>query len=252
MSINDPIDFDLALAASVPLPEPIQNPENLRTATYRVTCKDVNPTILFPTCSYQTVTSISDTVAEITVTLSPPDSRNPSPESPRPSREAILSNRWLQSNHKTIIDFAESAVDKEVEPKAIALAIRNRVYNYLDKTESDQILASALVAATERKGDCTEHAMLVASACRAQKIPARVAIGLIYDEPSESMVYHMWTEVWTGNNWFPIDATRPHPHFVATRIKMSDENLNNVSDFGIVAPVIRAAGRVEVELVRAK
>ncbi len=89
--------------------------------------------------------------------------------------------------------------------------------------------------------------MLTAGACRARGIPARVAIGLIYDDATQSMVYHMWTEVWIENRWLPIDATRPDAEFVAARLKLSDSNLYDASDFGIVAPVIRVAGRVKIE-----
>ena len=91
--------------------------------------------------------------------------------------------------------------------------------------------------------------MLTASACRARNIPARIAVGLIYDEPSQSMVYHMWTEVWLGNSWQPLDATRPHANFTATRIKLGHNNLSTASDVAIVAPVLRVAGRIEIEVV---
>ena len=243
LTINDVVEFDLALKASVPISPPLPSPEEIRSARYRVTCHDVNPAKLFPSCSYQAVTPIDEHSVEITVASK---TTPPTPDLRRPTAADVGSNRWLQTHHESILSFAETAAGKEVEPKETAFAIRDYVYGFLDKSESDQVLASALVAATERKGDCTEHAMLVASACRARNIPARVAIGLIYDEPSSSMVYHMWAEVWTNNRWLPIDATRPHPHFTATRLKMSDENLDHTSDFGIVAPVVRAAGRLEI------
>ena len=94
----------------------------------------------------------------------------------------------------------------------------------------------------------TEHAMLTAAACRARGIPARVAIGLIYDDPSQSMVYHRWTEVWVDDGWLPIDATRPHEECVADHLKLSDSDLASASDFGIVAPAIRVAGQLTIEI----
>ncbi len=257
MAANDSVDFDVALKASIPLDEAIESPEQVRSARYRVTGQNIDPARLFASGTYQTVTPIDEQNVEIEVAL-PHDRSSSGPQGQiadssrtRPSRADLQSNRWLESNSKTIVSFADAAVGNELDPKAAALAIRQRVYDWIDKTESDRVLASAATAATERKGDCTEHAMLVAAACRARKIPARVVVGLIYDEPSQSMVYHMWTEIWDNRQWLPIDATRPRPDFIATRLKMSDENLNEVSDFGIVAPVVRAAGKLEIEVLEA-
>ncbi len=144
--------------------------------------------------------------------------------------------------------MADAAAGSTNDPRESAIAIGEHVFRWLDKTEADQGLATARQAAEGRKGDCTEHAMLTAAACRARDIPARVAIGLIYDDPSQSMVYHMWTEVWIDDVWLPIDATRPHEEFVAARLKLSDSNLASASDFGIVAPVLRVAGRLTIEV----
>jgi transglutaminase-like putative cysteine protease len=164
-----------------------------------------------------------------------------------PTRYDIEPNRWIESADKSVTSLADTAAGNASDPREIAMAIRAHVFRWLDKTESDQVLATASQAADGRKGDCSEHAMLTAAACRARGIPARVAIGLIYDDATQSMVYHMWTEVWIENAWLPIDATRPHAEFVASRLKLSDSNLHGASDFGIVAPLIRVAGRLEIE-----
>ena len=73
------------------------------------------------------------------------------------------------------------------------------------------IKGSAADVARSLEGDCTEHSVLLAALCRARKIPARVAIGLVYYQPrgeaSPGYAYHMWTEVWVNQRWTPIDAT---------------------------------------------
>ena len=60
------------------------------------------------------------------------------------------------------------------------------------------------------EGDCTEHAVLLAALCRARKIPARVAFGLVYYPPQKGFAYHMWNEVWIADRWIPLDATLGH------------------------------------------
>lgn len=246
MSPSDIVDFDVALSASVPLAKPLVEPESLRTARYRLRWTgDATPPLV--NCSYQRFTAESANSAVIEVGQTFPGPASPAPVPPGPAD--IQPNRWLEVAHDSIQSLAGAAIGQETDVGKAALAIRAYVYQWLDKTEADQILATARQAAEGRKGDCTEHAMLVASACRAVNVPARIAIGLIYDEPSQSMVYHMWTEIWLDGDWQPIDATRPHGDFNASRIKLAHNNLSDASDVGIVMPVLQAAGRLEIEVL---
>ena len=92
--------------------------------------------------------------------------------------------------------------------------------------------------------------MLLAAACRARQIPARVAVGLIHDPQQQVFVFHMWTEAWLEDAWRPIDATVENALPSANRIKLSDTNLAGESDYSLVTPVLNTAGRLVVELSR--
>ena len=245
MSPNDTIDFDLGLYARVPLAAEFPATAAER-ARYRVTMTDGDPAAIFANCSYQRISSVDEHTALIDVGIDKGDQPDQSDQPPTP--HDIEPNRWIESAHESIVSLADAAAGSTSDPHQAAVAIGEYVFRWLDKSESDQVLATARQAAEGRKGDCTEHAMLTAAACRARGIPARVAIGLIYDDPSQSMVYHMWTEIWVDDAWLPIDATRPHEGFVAARLKLSDSDLASASDFGIVAPVIRVAGQLTIEV----
>ena len=76
-----------------------------------------------------------------------------------------------------------------------------------DYTEA---MAPADHVAKTRSGDCTEYAMLAAAMCRAQGVPSRTAIGLVYVNNllgKPGLAFHMWTEVWIKGRWLPLDAT---------------------------------------------
>ena len=246
---NELVDFDVALAASVPLDTPIAHPESIRAARYRVSWTGDPPPLA--KCDYQQVTRDATQQGSAIVAVAIPSVSDRSHSPVLPSPRDVQTNRWLEVNHPTIQSLADSVAVGETDPGKVAEAIRDFVFRWLDKSAADQVLETALRAAEERKGDCTEHAMLTASVCRARNIPARVAIGLIYDEPSQSMVYHMWTEVWLDDFWHPIDATRPHSQFSATRIKLAHNNLSSASDIAIVMPVLQVAGRIQIEVLEA-
>ncbi len=58
------------------------------------------------------------------------------------------------------------------------------------------------------RGDCTEHAVMLAAMMRASGIPSRVVIGLTYSDQASAMIGHMWTEAWIDGHWIPYDSTR--------------------------------------------
>jgi len=65
--------------------------------------------------------------------------------------------------------------------------------------------ASAGEVCRNRSGDCSEHAVLLAAVARAQGIPSRVAMGLVY--VGGIFGGHAWTEVWIDGHWIALDGT---------------------------------------------
>jgi hypothetical protein len=63
--------------------------------------------------------------------------------------------------------------------------------------------------ATRGRGDCTEHAVLLAALARAFGRPARVAVGLLLAQVEDrpAAFGHAWTEVREGGAWRTADAT---------------------------------------------
>ena len=100
-----------------------------------------------------------------------------------------------------------------------------------------------------RKGDCTEHAVLLAALCRARGIPARVAIGLSYVSAAKGFGYHMWNEVWIDGTWAPLDATLAQGGIGAAHLKLGDSSLKGTSAFGTFLPVAQVIGQLKIEIL---
>ena len=85
--------------------------------------------------------------------------------------------------------------------------LRLSVTGYL-KASLDRGDATALEAFRERKGDCTEHANLLAAALRIAGIPARVEVGLVYAASLGGWGGHAWVSAYdaTQQRWIHLDA----------------------------------------------
>ena len=89
--------------------------------------------------------------------------------------------------------------------------------------------------------------MLLAALVRARGIPARVAIGLVYQD--QKFLYHMWDEVYLGGRWIPLDATLAQGGIGAAHLKLAHSNLEGASAYASVLPVAQVAGRLKIELL---
>ena len=68
-----------------------------------------------------------------------------------------------------------------------------------------------------RRGDCNEHAVLLAALARAAGIPARVVAGAVYAD--DGFYYHAWNELWLGA-WVSADAVFDQMPADATHVKL--------------------------------
>jgi transglutaminase-like putative cysteine protease len=83
--------------------------------------------------------------------------------------------------------------------------------------------------------------MLTAAMCRAQGIPSRTAIGLVYvdrllGQPA-GLAFHMWTEVFVQGQWIGLDATIGQGSIGPGHIKITDHSWADVISFTPLLPV---------------
>ncbi len=132
-------------------------------------------------------------------------------QSPYPnSSNSFTGDSYLLTlRDKKIVATAKMLKKSRFPLKAVSLF----VYNHI----ADKTLGIALIPANtifkNRRGDCTEHAVLTVALLRAMGIPARAVVGVVltkdFRDRHNIFVYHMWVEAFHGGRWHIVDATRP-------------------------------------------
>jgi hypothetical protein len=130
-----------------------------------------------------------------------------------PQAEDLASNRWLQADDPAVVALAREAARGARGARAQVEQLERFVRGYI-RTKSLRVgYASAREIMQGREGDCTEHAVLLASLVRALGIPARVATGIAYapafGERRDVFVPHAWVLAWVDGEWRGFDAALP-------------------------------------------
>jgi hypothetical protein len=242
---------DLGSELAVPVNPPLKNPRATKQVRYRVHLKDGDPAGVFVMGSSQNVVSTGPNTAEITVyALRPgkPPAGAPQISDP-PTADDREPNSMIQSDDPTIVALAKKLVGDKTDAWAKAVALERGVHDLVSQKNFSQAFATAAEVARSKEGDCTEHAVLLAALARAVGLPARAAIGLVYMEPSAAFGYHMWTEVYIGDAWIPLDATLATGGIGADHLKLAHASLKDAAGYSSFLPVIQVMGRMKIEVV---
>jgi hypothetical protein len=100
---------------------------------------------------------------------------------------------------------ARASAHGEAGPTKEAILLERAVHERIRIRDLGTVYGTASQTLRDRQGDCTEHSVLLAAACRARGIPARVVAGFTPFTEGK-MAWHQWTEVYLGT-WAPLDAT---------------------------------------------
>jgi hypothetical protein len=247
---SDGAKFDIGLNTTVKLPKPLPNGHDTKRIVYRVRLEGSDPAAVFVSGSTQQIKSIDANTADVTVYSVRPD-RPGNPDAPAdlPTADDRVPNNWIQSDNAKVIALAREAADGETDSWKTAVKLEQFVHNFIKLKDYSQAFASAAEVIDTREGDCTEHAVLLAALCRAQGIPARVAIGLVIMPNGKEFGYHMWTEVFIDKQWIPIDATLARGGIGAAHLKLAHSNLKGASAYGSFLPVVQVVGRLKIEVM---
>ncbi len=135
---------------------------------------------------------------------------------------------------------------------ARAEAMRRRVHAHVrDDAGLDRLWDSASTTARTGRGDCSEHAVLLAAMLRAEGIPARLAIGLVHaeaiDGPGVPLAWHLWTRAWIDGAWHELDATRP-AGVGPGHLRLGETAGGDAEALARVAALAAGAGRLRVRI----
>jgi hypothetical protein len=244
---------DFGLNSRIRLDRAIANPFEAREIVYRITVKDDDdPTTTFAHDKRQTVENIHGNRFDLRVRAI----REPAAveASGKVEEEFLKSSYFLDCGNEKVREQAAQIVGEETDAWRKAQRIEKWVHEHM-KGNTEVNFAPASQVLRDLQGDCRQHAMLTAALCRAAHIPARTAVGLVYDNDRKlgpGLAFHMWTEVWIKGQWLMLDAVLGHGHVGAAHLKIADHSWQDIQTLAPLLPVTRVTGKVRIEVVEVK
>jgi hypothetical protein len=222
--------LDVAVAARIPLDGTIANPRELAALALRVSGEAADRIPDDPPRQRRTG-DVLRVVREAAPEAGAADAATDDPA----AAAFAAPGPFIESDDPAIVARARAIVGSEHESAAKARRIIRWVRENLTQ-EPSLTVPSAREVLRARRGDCNEHAVLVAALARAAGIPARVVTGAVY--AGDGFYYHAWDELWLGR-WVSADAVFAQLPVDATHVKLAgggpDEQL------GVAAVVGRLA-----------
>ena len=241
---------DLNQKNLIPLNRTIPHPHATRTAVYRVTLRDdPEPETAFARDGHQEVVNVKGGVFELRVH---PVRLGPSAKDAHAARPAeyLQSCHFIDSDDARVKELARKAVGAETDPWKKALRIERWVKQNM-RPDDGAALAPAGQTARDLRGDCRVYALLTAALCRAEGVPSRTAVGLIYVEKASKPYFgfHMWTEVYIDGQWLGLDGTLGLGGVGADHLKVADHSWHDVESLTPLLPVSRILGKTNIEVM---
>ena len=171
------------------------------------------------------------------------------PAGRRPGAIYLRPSPYVQSSDPAIMELAGKGIGDAETQLDKARNLQKWVYKYIRNKDFALGFASAKEVARTRQGDCTEHAVLLTALLRAQGIPARVAIGLVYYQ--KRFAYHMWTEAFL-NDWTAFDPSLSEEIVDATHIKLSHSALETDSSAAPFRNTVKVIGHLKLNIEELK
>lgn len=166
--------------------------------------------------------------------------------------EHLSASHFLDHADERVQQLARRAVGGETDAWKKALRIERYLKNAMSNDNSAPLVPASQIARSLR-GDCRHHAFLATAMCRAEGIPARTAIGLLYVyRGGPKLGFHTWSEVLIDGNWLGIDSTLGKQGVSAAHVKITDHTWHDTSSLTPLLPVNRVAGKLRVKVLRAE
>ena len=244
---------DLLISNLIPLNRTIPHPATAKEVVYHIHLKgDDDPTDAFSQDARQKAMNIDGETFDLRVRAvrSPVETT----DTDKPGAESLKSTYFLDSANEKVKALAKEIVGDETDSWREAQRIEKWVHEHMKvSTAVDYIPASH--TATDLRGDCRQYAMLTAALCRAAKVPARTALGLVYDKDAAKgpvLAFHMWTEVYVEGQWMGIDAVWGEGGVGADHLKITDHSWSDTQTLAPLGAVTRVMGKIKVEVAEVK
>lgn len=214
------------LSTAVPVEQDLGQPDRLARVKLQVT-NDTSPAEgLFPTTSRQTVASANG-MTTLTVTAGqPPDHPGQLPFASPELAPFLEPSDMAPNRDPRLVAQAREIIGPERDAWQATRKLMWWVNRQMNKMDSEPRPLSALEVLQTKRGDCTEHAVLMAALCQAVGLPTRMVAGLAYDD--KAYHYHAWDEVYVGQ-WVETDPTWGEEVVDAGHIQVAATALDSAS-----------------------
>jgi len=154
----------------------------------------------------------------------------------------LISTPFIQSDHPAIRSLALEIIGSEKDAKTATYLLTEWVFENIEKVPLISI-PNAIEVLKQGKGDCNEHAVLLAALLRAAGIPTRICTGLVYLK--DDFYFHAWNEAYVGD-WISVDAVFNQVPTDATHIKLIEGDLENQMR------LMHLIGRLKLEVLESR
>jgi hypothetical protein len=237
---NGPELPDIGMLAALKADTTISYPEHLTELKLRFSGEDLSR---LPSDEGQAVTKEGESWI---VDIHPPrikDSVSKTIEEVQAGNERwIRPSDFLPSNDPKLRELAQKLVRKEKDVLGSAFAIMGHVNKLMRGDVGIGVPRDAVQILKERRGKCTDYAILTTTLLRAAGIPARVASGLITGDGT--FYYHAWSEAWDGARWIAIDSVTNLQQLPACYVKLCQGDIEE----GFRTPLLNPE-KVKIQIV---
>jgi len=230
----------------------IPNDPTLKQLILHVRSKD-GSVLELPTAGFQTATKNEDGTVTLVLDLDTPIAATPEELE---DENYLSASSLCDGNDEAVVTIAKNAIatlPADASELDIAFALRSKVFDYIDEKGMSTAFASASQTARDRKGDCSEHGVLLCGLLRASGIPSRGVMGMVYvpnyGAPNGVFGWHMWSQALIDGKWIDLDATLLTPfsvgHIATLTTSLSDEGM--AAEMG---GIIATIGNLDVDVVQ--
>ena len=233
MAVPGRMRADLLAASSV-VPDgevTIGEPRDVRRLRLRVDGLDL---------SAPDIDGVAQRVDGASLELRDPQFLGAQPADPGAARY-LAAEPFIESDAPEIVAETAAALRDVAGSRARAEKLTRYVNALLDKKPTVSLPSAREVLRT-KVGDCNEHTALFVAMARAARIPARIAVGLVFIHGA--FYYHAWPEVYVDPGvWLPVDPTLNQFPADATHLRLARGGLEKQ------AAILPLIGRLKITIL---
>jgi tetratricopeptide (TPR) repeat protein len=242
---------DISKHSIIPVNTVINFPFSIEQITYKISTKNINPEKLFVNNERQRIIQVKDNTAYIKVKNEQYSGLKIKSELQREDFKKYLQPGVFINSYNKDIKTAAAVIAKDKKNRyETAKAMEKWVYENIKSKDFSVNFANSSEVLKSLRGDCTEHSVLLAALLRAQGIPSKIVVGLIYKEkPESTFVYHMWVKAFT-DKWINLDPCFPEKSFSPIHLEITESAFNDMQDrTNVFLKVLTGISNISIEIL---